>query len=376
MGLSMPNGTPISVQTQLKKMPPPVGIPQPQPRISSNGGMRPSPSPVVASISSNPASTQLSPQMPHPPVLQPTNGVNGANRSLSRAPEGEAVKLEAPSNLMPNGISQNQPDSNAQVVDHRVSVPIRLPLESNSPVRPKSSQNQHLTVPMHNGYHVASMNGFPAMPNGSPYTHLPNGQHNGLSSQQMQNLRSVFANAQMPPGQDLNNIAVNGGRSLPASFMSHSVPNGNHFNMQLGAGANINLKLQSSRQAQWSAIPSPLQHSTSLGNAVDSGAMNGSMHGSLSPSPGISQAMPGQGLPMRTPSANGSRNGMRGVPNHMMGGQQLGSMSMSPYLQHSPSNSQVQLQPTPPRPSPTPPMTMVSPSLQHQQMVGGSQNGY
>jgi enhancer of polycomb-like protein len=163
----------------------------------------------------------------------------------------------------------------------------------------------------------------------------------------------------------------NSGRNLQQPFMGHAVTNGNHFNMQLGAGANINLKLQP-RQAQWSAIPSPLQHSTSLGNAVDSGTMNGSMHGSLSPSPGIAQMMPGQGPPMRTPSANGSRNGMRNIPSHLMGG----SMSMSPYLQHSPSNSQAQLQPTPPRPSPTPPMTMVSPSLQHQQMVGGSQGGY
>jgi len=360
-------------------MPPPVGIPQPQPRISSNGGMRPSTTPVVASLSPNLPPTQSSPpQMPPPPVLQPTNGVNGANRSPSRASEGETVKLEAPSNPIANGIPQNQPDTSAQVVDHRVSIPVRLPLESNSPVRPKSSQNQHLTVPMHNGYHVASMNGFPAMPNGSPYTHLPNGQHNGLSMQQMQNLKSVFANAQLQPGQDMNNMAANGGRSLPASYIGHSAANGNHFNMQLGAGANMNLKLQPSRQAQWSAIPSPLQHSTSLSNAVDSGTMNGSMHGSLSPSPGISQTLPGQGLPMRTPSANGSRNGMRGLPNHIMGGQPgLGPMSMSPYLQHSPSpNSQAQLQPTPPRPSPTPPMTMVSPSLQHQQMVGGSQNGY
>ena len=225
---------------------------------------------------------------------------------------------------------------------------------------------------MQNGYHVTSLNGFLAMQNGSPYMHLPNGQHNGLSMQQMQNLKSVFANAQMQSGQDMNNMNTKRGRSLPASFMGHPVPN---FNMQLGAGANVNLKLP--RQAQWSVIPSPLQHSTSLGNAVDSSLMNGSMHGSMSPSPSI-HTVPGQSLPMRTPSANSSRNAMRSIPNQMMSGQlgQLGSMSLSPYLQHSPSpNSQVQLQPTPPRPSPTPPMTMVSPLLQHQQMVGG-QSGY
>jgi enhancer of polycomb-like protein len=175
MSLTMPNGTPISVQTQLKKMQPPVGMSQPQQRISSNGGMRPPATPVVASMSSNPLPTQSSsPQMPPPPAPQSTNGINGTNRSPSRAPEGEAVKAEPSSNSMPNGTSQSQPDINTTVVDHRMSVPVRPPMEPNSPTRPKSSQNQHLTVPMQNGYHVASMNGFSAMPNGSPYMHIPN----------------------------------------------------------------------------------------------------------------------------------------------------------------------------------------------------------
>ena len=74
---------------------------------------------------------------------------------------------------------------------------------------------------MQNGYHVTSLNGFLAMQNGSPYMHLLNGQHNGLSMQQMQNLKSMFANAQMQSGQDMNNMNANGGRSLPASFMGH-----------------------------------------------------------------------------------------------------------------------------------------------------------
>ena len=107
-------------------------------------------------------------------------------------------------------------------------------------------------------------------------------------------------------GQDMNNVNVNGGR-LPGSFMGHPVSNGGHFNVQLGAGAFVNLKLPSAWQAQWSAMPSPLHHTTSLGNAVDSGTMNGLIHGSMSPSSGISHAVPGQGAPVRTPSANGSR---------------------------------------------------------------------
>jgi hypothetical protein len=52
-------------------------------------------------------------------------------------------------------------------------------------------------------------------------------------------------------GRTLTNMNVNIGRSLPASFMRHPVSNSNHFNVPLGAGANVNLKLQ---QVQWSDI--------------------------------------------------------------------------------------------------------------------------
>ena len=144
MGLNMPNGTPISVQTQMKKMPIPVGMLQPQPRISSNGGMCPPATPVVASMSLN--STQSSPpQMPPPPVQQPINGTNGANHSPSRAPEGEPVKIEPSSNLMPNGVPQSQPDTIMPIVDHRMPASVCPVLEPNPPSPLKSSQNQHLS---------------------------------------------------------------------------------------------------------------------------------------------------------------------------------------------------------------------------------------
>jgi enhancer of polycomb-like protein len=90
------------------------------------------------------------------------------------------------------------------------------------------------------------------MPNGV-ICHV-NGQHNRLSAQQMQNLKSVFANA----GQDLNTMHINENRVYTGLM------NGAHFNMQLPAGANMNLKLPSSRQPQWLEIPSPLQHTASL----------------------------------------------------------------------------------------------------------------
>ena len=153
----------------MKKIYPLVGMSQPQARISSNGGMCPPPTTMVAGMLSNPPTQSSSQQMPPPTVLQPTNGVNGINRSPTRAPEGDAVKAEAPLHSILNGAPQSQSDTNTSGVDHRMSVPVRPPMESNLPARPKSSQNQHLTVPMQNAYHVASLNGFPAMPNGSPY---------------------------------------------------------------------------------------------------------------------------------------------------------------------------------------------------------------
>lgn len=390
-GSHMPNGTPISVQTQMKRMQPPVVVPQQQARISSGGGMRPPTTPIVASMSPNPAHSQSSPpqMLPPPPstqqLQQPLNGVSAQSPTRS---EAEPVKLEmGPTNpIVPS--QQHEPAPPL----HVISMP--PPADMNSPSRPKSSQNHNLTVPMQNGYHAAAMNGYPtqngqyihhksAQHNGQHISHhngLHNGQQNGqqngpqngLSSQQMANLKSAFANAQMQPGQDMNGMHANIGRGMQNTYMSHPPPpNNSHFNVPLTAGSNINLKLPPTRQPQWSAIPSPLQHNNSLGNSGDVSMMNVSM----SPSPGHSHAMPGQGPPMRTPSANGLRNGAR-VPSHMMG-QPGQMMAMSPYhQQNSPSPSHAQLQPTPPRPSPTPPMNMVSPSLQHQQMVGGGAQGY
>jgi hypothetical protein len=114
---------------------------------------------------------------------------------------------------------------------------------------PKSFQSTYLTVPIQNGYHIALRNGFSPMPNGV-ICHV-NGQHNRLSAQQMQNLKSVFANA----GQDLNTMHINENRVYTGLM------NGAHFNMQLPAGANMNLKLPSSRQhpqsniSRWWAAP-------------------------------------------------------------------------------------------------------------------------
>jgi enhancer of polycomb-like protein len=228
----MMNGIPISVQRQMKKIQPPTAAAQL--RISSNGGMRPPATPVISSIR-----TQSSP--PHPPPLTQPNGINGANQSPSRAPENEVVKVEVVPTLMPNGTLQSQHDANASSLGHSIFVSSRLPSKT-SPVRLKSSQGQHLMVPIQNDYHIASMNGFSALPNGSIYH--PNGQHNGLSVQQMQNLKSVFAN------RDMNTVNLSGSRGLATPYMGQPVLNGALFNMRLGAGANMNLKLPPAQQPQ------------------------------------------------------------------------------------------------------------------------------
>lgn len=381
----MPNGTPISVQTQMKRMQPPAGVPQQQARISSGGGMRPPTTPVVASMSPTMQPQSSPPQVsPRPPSAQQQHpqSVNGVPNQSPTRPDAEAVKLEmSPTPIVPS--QQHEPVPPL----HAMSMP--PPADTNSPGRPKSSQNHHLTVPMQNGYHVPVMNGYATQT--SQYTHHAspqhngqhgahhngphNGQQNGLSIQQIANIKATFTNTQLQPGQDLSAMHANNSRPLQNGYMAHPVQNNQHFGVQqLNAGSNMNLKLPPGRQAQWAAVPSPLQHNAALVNSGDVTMMNASM----SPSPSLSHAMPGQGPIMRTPSANGSRNGVR-VPSHMMGqAGQMGAMSMamSPYLQSSPSPSHAQLQPTPPRPSPTPPMNMVSPSLQHQQMVGGGAQGY
>ena len=352
MNGQMPSGTPISIQSQMMKMQP---MSQPQPRISSNGGMRPSTTP---SISATSQSSQTSPTQAVPqPTGQSPNGVSGTNLSPSHSQENEAPQGEAPTNGMtPNDTGPSTSDGN--LVVH--PAPIPSPVDSHTPPRPQSSQSQNLTMPMQNGFHVTQPNGFTNGQNGGMQMNM----QNGLSIQQRQFLKSAFTgNQQMQGGQDQNQILVSGTRGMQNSYMGPPVSNSTHFNMQLNGG-NMNVKLQSNRQSQWPVISSPLQHQ---GHA--NGTENVHLNGSISPSPVVQHS-----VPLRTPSANGSRNGIRQVSNHMMGGQ----MSISPYLQHSPSPMSINGQSTAhlSPPSPTPPMSMVSPSLQHQQMVGGPQNGY
>ncbi|PPQ93891.1 hypothetical protein CVT25_007804 [Psilocybe cyanescens] len=349
------NGIPVAMQHQIKKMQPPTAAPQM--RISSNGGMRP---PVI-SVSNLQQQQQVNGTVahhvssPHPvpvPVPQhsPLNGVNGISRAAISMPHVEVQKQEIIATpAIANGVSSNpQPDANAEMTVNGL------------PVRPKS---QNVTPQSHlglgvptNGYHLTPMNNMTAaaLVNSAAFQ-----QHNqnqqiptGLSLQQVQNLKNVFANM---PAPEL--AAFQAARGIPASYMHP--PNGANMNIQIAQGTNMNLKLPAARQMQW--MNSPMQRPPSVVNGTD-----GQINGAMVASPNI-----GHSVPVRSPSANGSRPVLRnGV--HMNG-----QHSMSPHMQHSPSPlPNISQSQSPPRVPMTPNMTMASPSLQHQQPVGGPQNGY
>jgi len=314
-------------------MQPPVGLPR-----GSIGGMRPPSLPVVASMPTNGSMPLPSP--PHSNVHP--NGVNGVNRTGNAVGQVPANADTPLNSSTPNGTLPPQPDGAPVSNDSNVV----------SPVRPKS-QDQHRAVSVPNGYHLTAVNGYTAMANGS-FLHHPNAS---LSNQQVQTLKSAF-------NPDVNAIQANATRQFPpVSYMGHVVANGTNFNMSIGGG---NPKLPAARQMQWASPP--LQRPTG-NNGVDSSGMPSNMASSPSAHSTV-------GPPVRTPSSNGSRNG-----NGIRGGIQATSHVIGQMSPHSPSPmaaslSQGQVQPSPPRLPQTPTMTMVSPSLQHQQPVGSSQSGY
>ena len=364
--LAMQNITPAAMQHQIKKMQPPTTAPQM--RISSNGGMRPPSVPVstlqqqpalqppqsLTSHSNGPTSApHHSPPHPVPvPVPQHSsiNGVNGMSRAAISMPHvdvqtSESLMTPAISNGSLNGISSPipQPEPNAEAT------------LNGPPARPRSQNitpQQHLGlgVPT-NGYHLTPMTNMTAAALQVAYQ---NGQHGGgLSLQQMQNLKSAFANL---PAPDMANL--NGGRSLSGSY---AMPNGN---MQLPAGTNINLKLPATRQMQWANMNGQIQRPGSAVNVETQ--LNGAMGNRMVGSPNLSNS-----VPVRTPSANGLRPGMRN------GVSVNGQHSMSPNHQHSPTPVPNILQAqSPPRLPMMPNMALASsPPLQQQQPVG-NQNGY
>ncbi|KIL58931.1 hypothetical protein M378DRAFT_170023 [Amanita muscaria Koide BX008] len=347
------NGTPISVQHQVKKMPPPTSVPQM--RISSNGGMRPPTVPAAANLpaavnmqtSSNtpaPAAPTAPPQVPSV-VQHPTPALtNGVGRAAITMPHVEPVKLEA---LVNGPATLTTPsDATGQVPDV---------VANGTSNRPKS-QNQ-VPVLQPNGYHLLA--NYQAALANPVFAQYMNGQHSGLTLQQMQNLKATFATL---PAQDLAAMQSVAGRPLQGAYMH--LANARNLNVPLSAAAN-NLKLPTTQPLQWTG-GSPLQRPASAVNGVGVNGINGL------DSQNLTTSVSPTNTPARTSSANGTRqqNGVRPgiLPN--------GQMPLSPHLQHSPSPMSSTLSQSPPRLPMTPTLGLPSPSLQHQQPIGNPQTGF
>jgi enhancer of polycomb-like protein len=309
-------------------------------RISSGGGMRP-PSQSSPPQLLQPSSSQSQPTQPASPITNPIpsapspvpvpqhSAPNGIGRPAISMPHVEVAKVDmlaASANGAVNGASVlSQSETNGDAA-------------TTTPTRPKS-QSQGLVGLPQNGYHLPLTNMSAALLN-SAYL-PPNGPHaaGGLSLQQMQNLKSAFANLSAT-----EMAALNGGRPLSASYLMPS--------MQLPPGAN--LKLPNTRPTQWAIAAAQLQQQrpTSLDGQLTNGM--------AAVSPTLSQS-----IPVRSPSATGQRAGLRnGV--HVNG---------SPHLQASPTLPNISQSQSPPRISLAPSVGLPSPSLQ-QQPVGSNQNGY
>ncbi|KAH7886603.1 enhancer of polycomb-like-domain-containing protein [Phlebopus sp. FC_14] len=363
---AIPNGVPISMQTNVKAMQPPSGVPHI--RSSSNGVMRPPSTPATATSNTTVPPSQPSPPQPTTTVTSSANGPTAP--TAPAAPDGDAIKLNAApggttaNGSTPNGPTQQRPADTGPSPVAEQQQPTQQ-VQAGSPARPKAEVQQPVSIPL-NGYHVP-INGYTI--SSTPYLQHPR-QHN-LSVQQIQNLKMALAQ-----GQDVNAaMHAAGGRPMQTPYVGHLVPNSTHLNMQMGSGASVNLKVPPGRQ--WNGVVSPLQQAASLGNQQDGGGVP--VSSSPHTTPGV--------LPTRTPSANGNRSVSRpgnvnGVPStvgHMMPGSQYAAHSLSPHMQqNSPLISATSLpsHQSPPRPPPTPTMKMASPSIQHQQVVPSSQGGY
>lgn len=363
---AVPNGVPIAMQTHMKAL-------QPQsttPRISHTAALRPpGPPQIMSMIPAIPLSQTPPPHATTLPTV-PANGTVGNSPSpVPPPPDGDSAKVaptlngNVPKGAATNGANQHAPDATSPPTTE--SQQPMLP--TGSPARQKVDVQQPVSIPL-NGYHIP-INGYTIT--NAPYMHTR--PPNGLTPQQMQNLKLALAQ-----GQDVN-VAMHGtqGRPLQTSYVGHLVPNGAHYNMQIAPGANLNLKLAAGRQ--WNGVAPPLQQTPSLGGnqQQDVNAATGTGSPSLTHA-GV--------LPARTPSATGTRSvsrpgSMGSSVGHMMPGGQYTTHSLSPRLQNaglSPLPNPAALPPhqSPPRQSLTPTMKMASPSLQHQQAVPSSQGGY
>ncbi|KAG8215759.1 enhancer of polycomb-like-domain-containing protein [Butyriboletus roseoflavus] len=224
---AVPNGVPIAMQTHMKTLQPQSATP----RISHTAALRPpGPPQIMNMIPATPLSLTPPPQV----ITVPTASANGTvGSSPSPVPplsDTDSVKLVSTPNgnatkgALANGTNQHAPDpiASAATESQQPAPP------TGSPVRQKADVQQPVSIPL-NGYHIP-INGY-TIPNAAAYMHPR--PPNGLTPQQMQNLKLALAQ-----GQDVNAV-MHGtqGRPIQTPYVGHLVPNGTHYNMQMAAGA-------------------------------------------------------------------------------------------------------------------------------------------
>ena len=335
------NGT-VSNQYQIKTMTPPVL--GPQMRISSNGGMRlPA---VPATDLQNGGNIPHSLSHPQPTPI-PVSQHSPASRAAIAMPYVDAQKPEVIAPAVSNStMATSQPDANAKST------------LNDSPARPKA---QNLT-PQHggltNGFHFTPMTNLTTPMINSAFAQ--NQPHSGgLSLQQMQNLKTAFANIPAPDLAALQNV----GRAISASYMNLAV-NGPNLNMQLPAGANMKMSPQMQRAINSATLPK----TTSGANGTD-GHLNGGS--TITASSLLGNSMPSSPTALRSPAANDARTPPRN------GVHVRGQRSLTPHTQPASSpllNSAQALHS--PRPSMASTAGIPSSSLQQQQQAVKTQNGF
>ena len=325
------NGTAVSNQHQLKTMAAPVL--GPQMRISSSGGMRPSAAPST-NLQTN--GNSLHSVAPPQPIPIPASQHSPASRAAIAMPYVDVQKPEIVVSTL--AMPTSQPDANAELT------------LNGSPVRPRAQNptpnHGGPSVPA-NGFHLAAVTNTT-----TPMINSAFGQNQphtgGLSLQQMQNLKTAFANIPAPDLAALQNVS----RAISASYMNIAV-NGANLNVQLPAGANLKMSPQLQRAMNSASFQKPTSGVNGTdgqlngGSAITAGSTVGNPISS-SPtalrSPAINDA--------RTPPQNGHANG------------------------HAQPTSSPLLNCAQPQPSPRSSTVGMPSSLQQQQKAVNTQNGF
>ena len=292
---SMPPGTPISMQSQHKKMQPSTIS---SVRIPSSGSMRPPAPPSMPVISTH---------VSQPIAETPVDASDPATSEGSTASQDIAPQ--------PQSETQAQPQP-----EPTVPAPV-----STSPVRPPSQNQQQTAVGMNlpviaNSYHIPVTGFSTTIPSSTPLPY--SGQtSNVLSAQQMQNIKMAFAE-QAPSIHQLQQTTTGNILSrVPAQYIGH-VNSVNYDHLQV-------------RQLHWTQqrIPTNGLNGTTVSQpngypgAFQPSAVNGIRTNGIAVGHVVGQHSPSPLLQSTSPVPNGSMHGSPPRPSSQS------SVASSPSLQ-------------------------------------------